>query len=286
MARTSKDKGAGGWILRNLIWAIILILALVVLLQFLLDAVTRHNKEIDVPDFSGLTIAEAADLARANNVRIDLTDSVYVSHLPLGTVFSQNPKAADKVKKGRRILITINATQPKTVAMPRLVGLSLRGAKTEILACGLTVGTLTYVPDMATNYVLAQKVAGRNILPGKKVKIDTPVDLTLGVNSGESYTYIPYLIGHTAAMAREILVDNSLNVGEVKYDSTVKTYADSLQAQVFSQSPAYSGVPYPLGTQVTITLTNEAAKVSKTVPVIDTLIIPDAASPDSISDGH
>ena len=144
MARTSKEKGAGGWFLRNLIWAIILILALIVVLQFLLGVITRHNKEIPVPDFSGLTISEAESLARSSDVRIDITDSVYVSHLPLGTVFSQNPKADDKVKKGRRILITINATQPKTVEMPRLVGLSLRGAKTEILSRGLSVGTLTY----------------------------------------------------------------------------------------------------------------------------------------------
>ena len=275
MARTSKEKGAGGWFLRNLIWAIILILALIVVLQFLLAVITRHNKEIPVPDFSGLTISEAESLARRSDVRIDITDSVYVSHLPLGTVFSQNPKADDKVKKGRRILITINATQPKTVEMPRLVGLSLRGAKTEILSRGLSVGTLTYVPDMATNYVLAQKVAGRNILPGKKVKVDTPVDLTLGVNSGESTTYIPYLVGHTAQMAKDILIDNSLNVGVVSYDSTVKTYTDSLQAQVYKQSPAYSGVPYQLGTKVSIYLTNEASKVSKEVPVIDTLIVPD-----------
>ena len=275
MARTSKEKGAGGWFLRNLIWAIILILALIVVLQFLLGVITRHNKEIPVPDFSGLTISEAESLARSSDVRIDITDSVYVSHLPLGTVYSQNPKADDKVKKGRRILITINATQPKTVEMPRLVGLSLRGAKTEILSRGLSVGTLTYVPDMATNYVLAQKVAGRNILPGKKVKVDTPVDLTLGVNSGESTTYIPYLVGHTAQMAKDILIDNSLNVGVVSYDSTVKTYTDSLQAQVYKQSPAYSGVPYQLGTKVSIYLTNEASKVSKEVPVIDTLIVSD-----------
>ncbi|MBO4768849.1 MAG: PASTA domain-containing protein [Bacteroidales bacterium] len=284
MAKTSKDKGAGGWILRNLIWAIILIFALILFVQFMLGVVTRHNKEIDVPDFSGLTIEEAASLARANDVRIDITDSVYVGHLPLGTVFSQNPKAESKVKKGRRILITINATQPKTVAMPRLVGLSLRGAKTEILARGLSVGTLTYVPDMATNYVLAQKVNGRNIVPGKKIKVDTPVDLTLGVNAGESHTYIPYLIGHTAAMAKEVLIDNSLNVGEVRYDANITTYADSLQAQVYSQSPAYSGIPYPLGTKVSIYLTNESSKVSKTVPTIDTLILPDslATTPDEL----
>ena len=280
MAKTSKNKSAAGFILRNLIWAIILIFALVVVLHVLLNIVTRHNREIEVPDFRGLTIAEAADLAASSEVKLDITDSVYVGHTPLGTVFSQNPKALDKVKKGRRILITINATQPKTVEMPQLVGLSLRGAKTEILACGLSVGTLTYVPDMATNYVLAQKVDGRNIIPGKRVRMDTRVDLTLGVNSSESYTYMPYLLGQTAAMAREVLIDNSLNVGEIHYDEGITSYADSLQAQVYKQSPAYSGVPYPLGTKVSIYLTKESVKVSTKVPVVDTLIVPENSAPD------
>lgn len=274
MASTSKDKAVKKhWFLRNLIWAIIFILALIFVCQALLGLITRHNREISVPDFTGMTVQEAESFARSNSVRMEVTDSVYVSHLPLGTVFSQNPKVGDMVKKGRRILITINATQPKTVTMPRLVGLSLRGAKTEILARGLTVGTLNYVPDMATNYVLSQKVKGRNILPGKKVNAETPVDLTLGVNSGESTTYVPYLIGFTRDMAKELLIDNSLNVGLIKFDETVTTYADSLQAQVYSQSPAYSHAGYPLGTKVSIYLTVDPSKVSKTVPVPDTTVV-------------
>lgn len=271
MASTSKDNaGKNRWFLRNLIWAIIFILALIFVCQILLDLITRHNKEIAVPDFSGMTVQEAETTAQSNGVRMEIIDSVYVGHLPLGTVFSQNPKAGNMVKNGRRILITINATEPRTVKMPRLVGLSLRGAKAEILARGLTVGTLNYVPDMATNYVLAQKVKGRNILPGKNVNAETAVDLTLGVNSSESKTYVPYLIGYTLDMAKELLIDNSLNVGLVKFDETVTSYADTLQAQVYSQSPQYSRSGCPLGSTVSIYLTVDPSKVSKTVPELDT----------------
>ena len=268
MAGTSKNNETRNWFFRNLIWAIIFIFALVLVMQVLLNVITRHNQVIPSPDFTGMTIEEASSFARKNGVRIDVTDSVYVSHLPLGTVFSQNPKIDDKVKKGRRILLTINATQPKTVSMPRLVGLSLRGAKAQIIASGLTVGRLDYVPDMATNYVLAQKVKGRSVAAGKQVQAETPVDLTLGVNAGESTTYIPYLVGKTWDMAKELLIDNSLNVGSVRFDSSVKTYADSLQALVYSQSPAYSRIGYPLGTKVSIFLTTDHKKIAKTIPTL------------------
>jgi len=274
MASTSKLKGAKDkGLLRNLIWAIIFIFALMLFIPLLLNVITRHNREIAVPDFTGLTVEEAESFARSNKVRMDVTDSVYVSHLPLGTVFSQNPRVGDKVKKGRRILITINATQPKTVAMPRLVGLSLRGAKAEIASRGLTIGKLTYVPDMATNYVLSQKIKGRNVAPGKKITAETPIDLTLGVNAGESTTYIPYLIGHTKDMAKEMLIDNSLNLGLVSFDESVESYADSLQAQVYSQSPAYSRGGFPLGTKVSIYLTIDPSKISAAAPAADTTAI-------------
>ena len=269
MASTSKNKETWNWFLRNLIWAIIFIFALVVVLQVLLNIFTHHGKVSPAPDFTGMTVKEAQVCARRNGVRVDVVDSVYVSHLPLGTVFSQNPRIDANVKKGRRIHLVINATVPKTVPMPNLVGLTLRGAKATIVSRGLTVGTLTYVPDMATNYVLAQKVKGKTVKPGKMVNAETAIDLTLGVNAGESLTYIPYLSGLTIQMARELLTDNALNVGRVRYDSTVKTYADSLQAQVYNQTPAYSRRPYPFGTKVTLYLTLNHSKVSTALPVLE-----------------
>lgn len=262
MARAVKNSGRKSFLL-NIIWAIILIFALVLLLRIALSIFTQHNREIDVPDFSGMVIEDAEHLADKSHVRLDVTDSVFVTRLGLGTVFSQNPAPGSKVKKGRRILITINATQPKTVEMPSLVGLSLRAAKQRIVASGLTVGHLDYVYDMATNNVLAQSVNGRRVEPGRKLKLDTPIDLTLGRNSSDGVTYIPYVVGMTFPMACEELIDNSLNRGTIIYDDSVKTYADSLQAVVYSQSPVYSGDnnAFLLGTPVSLWLTVDQSKL-------------------------
>lgn len=262
MANTSKNRKRAIWFLRNLLWAIILIFALLLLSQFILGRFTRHNREFEVPDFYGMQLDSARQVARRARVRLDVTDSVYMDRVARGAVFFQNPEAGAKVKRGRRVLITINATQTKQVEMPSLVGLSLRAAKTEILAKGLRPGTLSYLPDMATNNVLQQRIAGRTVEAGVPVDAGSKVDLVLGVHPDENVTYIPALAGHTAEMAREMVFDHSLNLVSISYDASVKTAEDSLAAVVYSQSPAALGGTFPLGTKVAVYLTVDPAKIA------------------------
>ena len=48
--------------------------------------------------------------------------------------------------------------------------------------------------------------------------------------------------------------DNSLNVGRLVFDKTVKNYSDSLNAMVYKQSPAPSRNPILMGSEVTLHL--------------------------------
>jgi hypothetical protein len=90
---------------------------------------------------------------------------------------------------------------------------------------------------MATNNVLEQRYKGRQIIPGSMVETESAIDLVLGLNPSDNITYVPYVVGYTAQLATNSINDNSLNVGLVKYDDTVKDYRDSLSAVVYRQSP-------------------------------------------------
>lgn len=263
MATKKQIHSEGKWILKNILAAAALILILVLLAQLILKVSTRHNKEITVPDFTGMSMVDAKYQARKNDIRLDVTDSVFVKRFDRGAVFSQNPKAGSKVKKGRRIMITINATQAKTTEMPNLVGYSLRQAMTEIKAKGLVVGTLTYREDIATNNVLAQSCGGKEVAPRTELEAESVIDLTLGRDPANSFTYVPHLIGFTSEVATETILDNSLNVGKVTYDDTVKNWEDSLNAVVYRQTPApSSSSPYLMGASVNIDLTTNQAKLA------------------------
>ena len=66
----------------------------------------------------------------------------------------------------------------------------------------------------------------------------------------------------TLAIARENILDNSLNVGRVTYDETVSSWEDSLSAVVYKQSPySSSTAPYLMGANVDIYLTMSQAKL-------------------------
>lgn len=217
---------------------------------------TRHGQDFLLPDFSGLSVEEAEEMARPMGLKLEVTDSLYMPALPKGAIFRQFPHAGQHVKKNRRVELTVNSIIPRQVAMPSLVGFSLRQAKAELASHGLALGHLSYVPDMATNNVLAQRHNGRPIPPGTFIEILSSIDLELGLAPGHELAYIPMLKGKNLEAAKDIISDHSLNTGSIYYDSSVLTAADTLAARIYRQNPPFSSSPqWPLGTTVHLYLT-------------------------------
>lgn len=263
----------GNIVLRNIAIAIGAAVAMLIVVMILLGLITRHGKELSVPDFSNMALADATALANSKSLRLQVVDSVFVKRMTPGAVYSQNPAASSKVKKNRRIFVVTNATVSQTVEMPSLIGLSLRQAKTEILSKGLQLGKLTYQRDIATNNVLNQLRNGKSIPSGTKIETDSEIDLLLGLSEADSTTYIPHLIGLSLQVAKDNIFDNSLNVGKVRFDETVLNYEDSIAAQVYMQSPAFTNsAPFILGTKVDITLTKDPLKVSSAQKVLQNTV--------------
>ena len=212
-----------------------------------------------------MSVQQAEELARSHSMRLEVTDSVYINRMAPGAIFRQNPQAGGKVKKNRRILLTINAMLPKMVSMPSTVGYSLRQAQSELLSSQLVLGKLIYVDDIATNNVIEQLYRGRPIAPGAKLPGESVIDLKVGVNRKDSAaTFVPEMRAVPYRLVRERLAEHSLNIKKLFFDESVKNYADSMSALVYRQIPQASDtVQVELGTGVTLYL-------SKTiVPVIE-----------------
>ena len=252
----------GGWILKNLAAAALIIVVLVFGSMILLNVFTQHNKELTVPDFSNMTLAEAEAEAVAVGVRLDVTDSVFVRKMRKGAVYRQMPSPGGKVKKGRRIALTINAVNAKKVTMPNLVGYSMRQAKAELLSRGLVLGRLIYVQDIATNNVLKQLHENREIEPGTLIDSESVIDLEVGLNSLDNVTYVPDVTGLKNLSAKDAVHSNSLNIKSMKFDETVKDYDDSLNAVVYRQEPSHlDSLPKKMGDAMILYLTLDIQKV-------------------------
>ena len=255
----TKKRILSNWIVRNLFWAVLLIICLLLLVHGGLSLITRHNKNVIVPDFTNMTIAEAQALAKDSHVGIKVTDSVFIRRLGAGVIYRQSPKAGATVKKGRSIFLTINSIIPKKVVMPNLLGYSLSEACSELNNRGLVLGKLNYIQDIATNNVLKQSIRGRVIRAGDMVISGSEVDLTLGLSNDERATKVPRVIGLKYVSAVDALHDRYLNVGRVRFDSDIRTYADSINAVVYKQDGVGTSKTY--GSPVNIYLTLDPDKV-------------------------
>lgn len=244
------------WIIRNILWAVVIVVVLIAGSVIFLNVVTQHNRELIVPDFTNMTVAEAEALAADAGMRVEVTDSVFAKRIRKGAVRDQNPAPGSKVKEGRRISLTINALNAKKVTMPNLIDLSMRQALAELQSRGLVLGKLIYVRDMATNNVFRQLHGNREIAPGTTVETDTVVDLVVGLNPDtEASTYVPDVLGKRYMSAVDALHKQSLNIKTLRFDDSVKTYEDSLDAVVYRQSPEASDIPVNLGNDVSLYLT-------------------------------
>ena len=225
--------------LKNLGISIVIGLALIFAILLWLKVITHHGKSNPVPDFYGLTPEEAQDLGSEKKLRLEITDSVYNNNAERGTIVEQYPIVGKRVKKNRKIFLIINATNPESVVMPGVVGLTHRQAKAILETFGLEVGKLSYIPDLALNNVLKQRYNGSEIQDGDTIPKGSRIDLVLGTGLSNRKTIVPELTGFTFDQARNRILNASLNMGAVLYDETVTNMEDSLQAFIWKQNPEF-----------------------------------------------
>ncbi|GHT16154.1 hypothetical protein AGMMS4956_17840 [Bacteroidia bacterium] len=239
------------------------VLVVLLAVHLFLHIVTRHGQTYPVPNFANMRLLDAQLLAIDHNLSVVLTDSAYVARRPRGVILEQNPKPNVLVKKGRKVFVVINARNVKKVDMPSVVDVSLRQAKAQLDAKGLEVGRLTFNYDIANGIVLEQIYKGKPIARGVQLPVGTAIDLVIGKN-GAARTAVPNLIGLSANAAQSAIVEAMLNVGTIRYDETVRTFADTLNAVVNLQVPPSTNVPIDFGSHVSIMMTIKPSLLEET----------------------
>jgi eukaryotic-like serine/threonine-protein kinase len=255
--------------LRSLVLAVMIGIGILIVLLIWLNFYTRHGQARPVPDFTGLTVEQASDLAEENKLRYQIIDSVYTTAVERGAVAEQNPKPGFKVKKKRNIMLTINAFKPEMVAVPNLIDMSLRQASKVLESSGLELGQRTYKPDLSINFVIEQHYRGRRINPGDSIQKGSVIDIVVGKGLSNERTNIPQLVGMKLDPAKNRIMESSLVLGTFIYDKTIRTGADSAKAFVYKQNPEYrDGSSVPIGSDIYLWLTTDSAMIILPEPVV------------------
>jgi beta-lactam-binding protein with PASTA domain len=156
----------------------------------------------------------------------------------------------------------MNAMSPDMVAMPDLVDLTFIQARAKLESFGLKVGRIAYEPDMGINLVLAQRMNGKNLVPGDSVVKGVKIDLVLGKGLSDEQTDVPNLIGLSLEAANISASDRFLSIGAAVKDQSVVTDEDELRAVIYRQKPeSNSGITLPMGSAIDVWITLDSAKV-------------------------
>ncbi len=243
-------------LLFNLLVALAMVIVLLVIVQFGLKSYTRHGESITVPDLRGMTFEQVKTILNGKNLDWEIMDSVFDMHKAPLSIIDQNPKPNSKVKEGRTIYITINATKAPTTEIPDLIGRSsLKYAKMQLESYGLKVGELIYKPDPHLNAVNGMQIGGKNVKAKTRVPRGTVIDLVLGDGGGSIKINVPYLIGKRYDEVEFQLRGSSLNIGALVVDEGV---SDTAGAVVYKQYPAAGeGSTIRLGEPIDLWLARE-----------------------------
>jgi beta-lactam-binding protein with PASTA domain len=228
-----------------------------------MNVITRHGTHRTVPDFMGVKIADAQRIADDERLDIIINDSLFVPAYEGGVVLDQLPKGGVEVKAGRKVYVTINSFREKMVAVPYVAGRSLRQAKNMLEVAGLGIEKLIYEEDIATNYVLAEIVEGKEMSKESKVEIEmgSGVVLKVGVEPDRNTTIVPKAIGQSLQTAKSRLWEQGLNIGKVNFDEGVNLL-NQKDARVYRQSLNHNATT-TLGATVDLWLTLDTKAVEK-----------------------
>lgn len=182
----------------HLVLAVIITLVLAVICLIFLKTYTRHSREVEMPNFVGQNSNALIDTLLPSDYIIVITDEVYDKTMEPGTILKQNPEAGEKVKKGRKVYLTVATSEPPTVIMPELRDVSLRQAEIMLNALGLELAGTILKPSPYENAVLEQLHNGRVIAAGTEIKMGEKITLVVGRDISE----LP--LGDTLATDTEI----------------------------------------------------------------------------------
>ncbi|MDD4142540.1 MAG: PASTA domain-containing protein [Bacteroidales bacterium] len=241
-----------GIILKQIIYAIIIIIVATIILSIIAKRYTRHGEEVKIPDLINMSYDEILECDLPDMFRFEVIDSIYVPHYDAGIVVAQNPQPETNAKQGRKIYLTLTSASPGIVEMPNLVNLSLRQAVSKLQTSGLILGELSFERSFDKNAVLRQMYQGVVITPGTELTKGSAIDVVVAAGLDNAMAVVPDLYGKTPADVRVLLYNSLLNVGKEHFDG-VSTHRDSTYA--YKSNPAWcldSDCPVELGTRVDV----------------------------------
>ncbi len=226
-----------------LLVVVLLVAAYVVMDRFVMTAYTRQGQSVLVPDVEKMSHDEAQGVLRAAGLSGMKSYNVrYLHDIDSNTVIMQRPAAGSEVKPGRTVYLVLNKREKPSFSLPDFYGRSLDEVRQILDRFDVTVRDV----QIQSVYDPAEdgKVLSQSVAPKTLVSSGSSISLIVGkaeVIETVQRIPVPDVLGMSLKQAREIIVENGFNTGNVSYEysSLLVPYT------VINQKPAVNSLAEP-----------------------------------------
>ncbi len=165
---------------KNILWALGIVVFLVISLLIWLNFYTLHNESITVPDLRGLSVESASQILKNKNLRFEVVDSVFMKGKAPGAIVEQVPAPESNVKEGRIVFLSINSFTAKKIPVPDVRDQSSRQAEATLTSVGFEIASIVEVPSEYKDLVVDVIYRGRKVFPGQKLPMGCKLIINVG----------------------------------------------------------------------------------------------------------
>jgi len=172
-------------------------IAVALISAFIAMRLAIHGREAVVPALTGLTVAEASDLAARQGLRLNLENRFYSADVNAGRVLAQDPAPGSRVRRDWPVRVT-ESLGSQRVTVPDLTGKSERAAAVSIRRLSLDLGAVAHLAVPGDPDVVITQTPGSNSsgVDGPRVSL-----LVSDVDTQPAAYVMPSLVGLSFAAA-------------------------------------------------------------------------------------
>jgi serine/threonine-protein kinase len=183
-----------------------LILLDAVVMPYLVDV-----PSVRVPNLKGFSVLKAAKRLKQSGLGMAIDDSLHHETISYNGVVDQDPIVGQRVKKGRRIIVTLSKG-PRYYEVPDVRRVSMREARLQLEGNQLQIGQTLYLSSEA---IPAGAIVEQSPSPGARLARDSPVDLQISSGSPTQPKKVPNLIGLSIEVVEDSLRKYEMRLGNI-----------------------------------------------------------------------
>ena len=186
-----------------------------------------YRDMVPTPDVQGMQHEDARNAFFGVGLLTEVRSREFNDDVAEGAVISQFPEPGEKVKKGRRIAVTISRG-PEAAKIPQVRNMTEAQARLELRRGGFTVGNVrrAFHAQIARDAVietfpLAETITSRAM----------NVDIVLSRGPRPTHAEVPNIIGESLSEARKKIENANLRVGRVTYQNNPALVPGTVMSQ-------------------------------------------------------